>query len=292
MANNSRFYKGKKRKAEDNYCPPYSPEILSQSIDVLKLHDEISEKLKFAKIETLLDVLKLDERALLHVNKFNKKNLFVLLKALDAKKLALKPTEVQLDTAKTNNLQSNDDRKSQNRGNTKDDKSGRFSQNRQKQAPKTVILTEAQERAEREKNRPKAKAVELEKDIYLKVNKNGKFGFEDRFGNEVIACVYDETFNFKEEICCVMQDEKYGYIDREGHVIIPLDYDLGASFSEGYACVFLGEKCGYIDKENNKITKFMFEAGTAVENNECRVKKDSKWGELHMDEPNDVRWII
>jgi hypothetical protein len=292
MSYNNKKFKGNKKKVEDNYCPPYSQEVLSKSIDTLNLPEEISEKLKAAKIDTIFAVLKLDQKALLHVNKFNKKNLFVLEKQLKSNGLAIKPLE-ELKNSPKQPLFQNQDKSKHNTSNQKPWQNVTDNRSRLKEKGfKETILTEAQEREEKEKSRPKQKPIEEVKDIYLKINKNGKWGFEDRSGNEVIPPEYEEAFNFKEDLCCVMKDEKYGFIDRKGVIVIPFEYDLASSFSEGYACVFRGDKCAYIDKENNLITPFIYDAGTAVENNQSRVKKDDKWGELHMDSPNEVRWII
>lgn len=292
MSYNNRKFKGNKKKVEDKYFPPYSQEILSKSIDTLTLPEEVLEKLKAAKIDTIFAVLKLDQKALLHVNRFNKKNLFILEKQLKSNGLALKPLQDINDSAKPSFLQ-NPDKTKQNPTNQKNGRNLFNLNSKQKDRNyNEKILTEAQEREEKQKNRPKQKPIEEVKDIYLKINKNGKWGFEDRDGNEVISPEYEEAYNFKEELCCVMKDEKYGFIDRKGGIIIPFEYDLASSFSEGYACVFIGNKCGYIDKENNRITPFIYDAGTAVENNESRVKKDDKWGELHIDSPDEIRWII
>lgn len=289
MPFNNKFNKNGKKKV-DNYSPPYNQEILSKSIDTLNLPEEILEKLKAAKIDTIFAVCKLDAQALLHVNRFNKKNLFVLEKALKNINVNIKPTEIKP-------IESQKDSSTKNGQNSsipdKDKKTNPYIANKKQfdNIPKT-ILTEAQEKELRDKNRPKSQPIVDSKDIYVKVNKNDKWGFETRFGKEAIPCIYDEIFSFKEDLCCVMQNEKYGFIDRNGVVVIPLEYDLASSFSEGYACVFRGEKCGYIDKENNLIIKFLFEAGTAVEDGGCRVKKDGKWGELHLLSPEDIRWIV
>ncbi len=154
--------------------------------------------------------------------------------------------------------------------------------------------------------RPKKPVVEAVKDIpdiYVKVNKNGKWGFKNRAGKQVVDSIYDEVFNFKEELCCVQKDDLYGFINRDGQVVIPLVYSCATSFSEGLACVFKGEKCGYIDTENNVVVNFDYDAGTMVIDGECRVKKDGKWGELHIRKPSknddsvgigveNIRWII
>lgn len=140
--------------------------------------------------------------------------------------------------------------------------------------------------------RPTREIIKEEPDIYVKVNKNGKWGFLDRNNKQVIAPLYDEVFCFKDDVCCVELNEKFGYINRAGEVIVPITYDCACSFSEGLACVYKNNKCGYIDKENNVVIDFIFDAGTPVIDRNCRVKRDGKWGELFIDNPNEIRWII
>lgn len=152
-------------------------------------------------------------------------------------------------------------------------------------------ISEKRTKEEREAKRPKRPRTEHPSDKYIKINKNNKWGFATRDGREVIKPEYDDVFTFKDELCCVESEDAFGFIDREGKVVIPLIYECASSFSEGYACVFKGGVCGYIDKEGITVVPFAYDAGTAVENGECRVKKAGKWGELHIDDPDNVRWI-
>lgn len=141
--------------------------------------------------------------------------------------------------------------------------------------------------------RPVHVPIKEESDAYVKINKGGKWGFRDRDTKiMVVPTIYDEVFNYKGDICCVQKDEKFGFINRKGEEIIPIIYDCATSFSEGYACVFKGDYCGYINLNNETVIDFKYTAGTPVINGECRVKKENKWGELHLDNPNEVRWII
>lgn len=277
-----------KKVVKDDYNPPYEASVLQQSIDFLELPEEISDKLKAAKIETVFAVCKLNERALLHVNRFNKKNLFVLRKVLNHKGLDIRPSE---EPASRQPKKGEKTAPTQPKKEVKGKNTTQKGRN-QEARPEKVESQSAPQKEQRRMQKPKPTQVVHDKDIYIKINLNGKWGFENRDGKVVIKPFYDEVFNFKEDLCCVMNDDKYGYIDRHGKVIIPLEYDLGASFSEGYACVYRGEKCGYINKENEVIVDFEFDAGTAVEGNECRVKKDGRWGEMHLDDPTSIRWII
>lgn len=140
---------------------------------------------------------------------------------------------------------------------------------------------------------PEKVVIREEHDRYVKINKGGLWGFRDRQTKEMtVPAVYDEVFNFKEDLCCVQKNEKFGFINREGEEVIPIIYDCATSFSEGYACVFKGDLCGYINTSNETVIDFKFNAGTSVIDGECRVKKDSKWGELHINNPTEIRWII
>jgi hypothetical protein len=130
-------------------------------------------------------------------------------------------------------------------------------------------------------------------DKYIKINRNGKWGFVHRSGKQtVIQPIYDDVFTFKEDLCCVEKDSLFGFINRKGIEVIPIEYECALSFSEGYACVYKDGRCGYIDTNNQVVIKFEFEAGTSVEGGSCRIKKNGKWGEMSITDPTSIRWII
>ncbi|NLZ65908.1 MAG: WG repeat-containing protein [Clostridiales bacterium] len=84
----------------------------------------------------------------------------------------------------------------------------------------------------------------------------------------------------------------YGYINRAGEIVIAPEYDMALSFSEGCACVYKGERCGYINVKNEILVPLKYEAGTYVIDGNCRVKKEGRWGELLINNPEEIRWII
>lgn len=47
------------------------------------------------------------------------------------------------------------------------------------------------------------------------VGQDGKWGYIDKTGNEVIPCVYDGTASFSEGLAWVRQDGKWGIISKE-----------------------------------------------------------------------------
>ena len=52
---------------------------------------------------------------------------------------------------------------------------------------------------------------------------------------------------------------KWGYIDGDGKEIIPCIYDSDFAFKDGYAVVYDGNKYGVIDKHGNQICPFIYD---------------------------------
>lgn len=323
--------KKKKSFLDESYVPPYDKALLGQSIDILKLSDIVKEKLIKGNINTIYDVVRRCEKDFYRIPTFDKRNLGELKSALNNKRLRLKPMEdapqkdksenqkpktvkaegstqptpkkgdkPQKNVGSTQKATKQENNRNHPKANDKNQSKQNGRVNDTKQAPKQgkfdkkvrEEITEARTKEEREKLRPKKEAVVHPQDKFIKINKNGKWGFATRDGKEVIAPEYDEVFIFHEDLCCVESADKFGFINREGEVVVPIMYDCALSFSEGYACVFKGEHCGYIDTENNVVVPFDYEAGTPVEEGSSRVKKLGKWGELHIDNPSEIRWIV
>ncbi len=279
------YYKkrNKGKGQQDNYLPPFEQSILGQNIEILNLRQNTFDLLKGAGVNVLQDLLKRRPKDLYKIKMFNKKNLFDVQQALDKRNLFLRPEETE-ETPKAQP----DTQKEEKQNPSKKDKKGFVD-------VKFLDVSEAKTKREREKHRPPKTVIPDVKDKYVKINKNGLWGFQERAtGKEIIKASYSDVFTFKEDLCCVELEDKYGYIDRRGRFIIEPKYDMASSFSEGYACVYQGDKCGYIDKEDNIIVPFEFDAGTPVTDSGCRVKKNGQWGELNIvdGKPSEIRWII
>jgi serine/threonine protein kinase len=82
---------------------------------------------------------------------------------------------------------------------------------------------------------------------------NGKWGFIDKTGKEVIPCKYDYAAHFSEGFAAVELNGKYGYIDKTGKKVIPCKYDAADHFSEGLAAVELNGKWGHINKTGKEV---------------------------------------
>ncbi|MDD4315706.1 MAG: WG repeat-containing protein [Clostridia bacterium] len=312
MANNR--YKKKKRPPESNYVPPFDRQILDEPVSNLNFRAENTlSLLEGGGLKTIGDVLKREEKDFYKIFTFKKRNLLDVKGAIRARNLSLKPTEVveekktegeELAVIKPPRAQSRDgqNRDGQNRdGQRRQGPSSQQNQQGQRQSRPgdRNDRNNAQGKDRRGgrkqdavKEAPKKQAPPEPQDIYIKVNKGGKWGFSDRSSGEiVIEPVYDEVFSFKEDLCCVEKDELFGFINREGAEIIPIIYECALSFSEGLACIYKGGKCGYINAQNEVVIDFKFDAGTSFEEGSCRIKRDGKWGELRLETPSEVRWI-
>ena len=123
----------------------------------------------------------------------------------------------------------------------------------------------------------------------LRVCKNGKYGFIDKSGNEVIPCKYSGVEDFKNDIAIVWGDgRKYDchlakLIDKGGKSITPCEilYNGGGhSFNDNN--VFLALECdkkyGIIDKHGNTIVPFVYDYAYNFSEGLAAVCKDGRWG--------------
>lgn len=85
----------------------------------------------------------------------------------------------------------------------------------------------------------------------IRVGIEGKWGYVDRIGTEVIPIMYDFAGDFSEGLAEVKLNGKYGFIDKTGKEIIPIKFDYTSGFKNGRAGVNLEGKWGYIDKQGN-----------------------------------------
>jgi len=72
---------------------------------------------------------------------------------------------------------------------------------------------------------------------YAAVKKNGKWGFIDTGGIEVISFIFDDALSFGQHLAAVKLGEFWGYISMYGHIVIEPVFFEAKSFSEGCAPV-------------------------------------------------------
>jgi len=72
---------------------------------------------------------------------------------------------------------------------------------------------------------------------YAAVKKDGKWGFIDTNGTEVISCRFDDALSFGQHLAAVKLGELWGYIGRNGNIVIEPVFLEAKSFSNGSAPV-------------------------------------------------------
>ena len=154
-----------------------------------------------------------------------------------------------------------------------------------------------------------------------KVQKNGKVGYVNKEGVEVVKPQYDEglTFNegfaavrmasnwlfidstgkaiteavfgdalsFKNGLAVVSKNNLYGFINTAGEMVIPCQFSLARSFSEGLAPASNAKGYwGFIDPKGKWVIHPVYDFTDSFENGEARVMKGQKV--LFIDKENKV----
>jgi hypothetical protein len=115
----------------------------------------------------------------------------------------------------------------------------------------------------------------------VSVEQNGKVGFIDKAGKQVIPPRYDNVQPFSEGLAAVRIKGKYGYIDRSGKMVIPPQFTDAEPFSEGLALIsFDSNQSSYIDKSGKIVIngeKFVIARGFS-EGLAAAMGKNEKYG--------------
>ena len=96
-------------------------------------------------------------------------------------------------------------------------------------------------------------------ELIAKRGLNGKWGFINKVGKEVIPYKYDDAWGFSEGLARVKLNNKWGFIDNTGKEVIPCKYDETRNFFEGLATVQLNGKYGIIDKTGWEVVPIIYE---------------------------------
>ena len=87
---------------------------------------------------------------------------------------------------------------------------------------------------------------------------NGKWGFVNRKGEEVIPPKYDDVNDFYHGFARVQLNGKYGFVNTEGVEIVPPMYDDVWNFNDGFAPVELNRKYGFINTQGEEVVPPMY----------------------------------
>ena len=85
------------------------------------------------------------------------------------------------------------------------------------------------------------------------------FGNSSVLGLNVCLDKYDCVCNFEEGLAAVCLNGKWGFIDKTGKEVIPCKYDNAWKFQDGLAKVELNGKYGFINPKGKEIIQLIFD---------------------------------
>jgi hypothetical protein len=90
------------------------------------------------------------------------------------------------------------------------------------------------------------------KDGLVKISLEGKYGYWNDQGKEAVKPQYDYLGDFSENLAVARQDYQFGYINQKGQVAVRFKYQDAQPFSEGLAAVMLDGLWGFIAKPTSQ----------------------------------------
>ena len=95
---------------------------------------------------------------------------------------------------------------------------------------------------------------------------------------------WEKKYDFVDNCICglskVKKEGKVGYVNKEGIEIIKLQFDDGLTFNEGFTAVRIGTKWKYIDSTGKAITEAVFDDALNVSNGMAPVAKNNSTASL------------
>lgn len=85
------------------------------------------------------------------------------------------------------------------------------------------------------------------------VRLNGKYGYIDPEGRQIIPLQYEDFVNFSSGLAAVKKNGKWGFINKRNQVVIAFRYSRPGSFRNGEAQVWLGEQKIYINTKGQCV---------------------------------------
>ena len=126
-----------------------------------------------------------------------------------------------------------------------------------------------------------------------KVLIDGKWGFIDKGGNQVITTDYNSVLDFHEGLAGVKDtpyidgrlflEGHWGYIDKTGKLVIPMQYEDCDDFSEGRARVEINGKKGYIDTSGKLVIPAIYYGAGKFKNGVASVQAEYYSGSHYID---------
>lgn len=113
---------------------------------------------------------------------------------------------------------------------------------------------------------------------FVKVKLDGKYGFINEDGEEIISCKYEDADAFSDGVAKVKSAEGWGFVNEDGEEIVACKYEEACSFSEGLAGVQFAEGWGFVNKDGIEIIPCKYEEVEYFSKGMARVQSKEGWG--------------
>jgi hypothetical protein len=124
-------------------------------------------------------------------------------------------------------------------------------------------------------------------DGYTAVKEGDKWLYLDSTGKTITAAIFDDAASFNNGLAAAAKNNLYGYINTAGEVVIPFNFSNARNFSEGMAPASNAKGFwGFIDLKGNWVIKPVYDFADSFENSEARVMKGQKI--VYIDKENKV----
>lgn len=126
----------------------------------------------------------------------------------------------------------------------------------------------------------------------IPVFRDGKQGFLDTLGNEVIPCIYDEVSIFRNARAAVRNNDLWGIIDTLGDTILPILYHdktpkgMKYAYYDSLALVELNGHLGFVDLQGRLVIPFYFDQAFNFSQGLAAVRYNGRWG--YIDTHGDI----
>ena len=126
------------------------------------------------------------------------------------------------------------------------------------------------------KNIQKYRELDSFHDSLACVSRDGKDGYINLKGEEVIPCKYQSVRSFSEGMAAVQKDRKWGFINTNGEEVVPCIYDYSYSFSGGMAAVEKKGKWGIINTNGEEVVPCIYDYSYSLSGGMAAVSKNGK----------------
>lgn len=112
---------------------------------------------------------------------------------------------------------------------------------------------------------------------YTAVKEGAKWRYFDSMGKAITEPVFDDALNFNNGLAPASKNGHYGFINTSGETVIPFEFSNARTFTDGFAPAANTKGFwGYIDLKGNWVIKPMYDFTDNFENGEARVIKGEK----------------